>query len=111
MRELRGENHADGRERGGGQQALQQLQGGRPARGWGAPVGAPVWPHGVFFFFTPKNSFLQFGFKKWKSHVTARPWEDRSEIVKELYSDLNVIRGHGGGWPRGPDLGWRRWCG
>ncbi|XP_064905442.1 uncharacterized protein LOC102088800 isoform X1 [Columba livia] len=38
----------------------------------------------------------KFGFKKWKSHVTARPWEDRSEIVKELYSDLNVIRGPGG---------------
>uniref|UniRef100_A0A8D0G4H8 VNX1 protein n=1 Tax=Sphenodon punctatus TaxID=8508 RepID=A0A8D0G4H8_SPHPU len=34
----------------------------------------------------------KFGFKKWKSHVTARPWEDRSEIVKELYSDLNVIK-------------------
>lgn len=62
-------------------------------------------------FFTQKNPFLQFGFKKWKSHVTARPWEDRSEIVKELYSDLNVIRGHGGGWFWGPDLGWRRWCG
>ncbi|NXA13838.1 VNX1 protein, partial [Sapayoa aenigma] len=41
----------------------------------------------------------KFGFKKWKSHVTARPWEDRSEIVKELYSDLNVIRGSAGGWP------------
>ncbi|NXO79453.1 VNX1 protein, partial [Sitta europaea] len=38
----------------------------------------------------------KFGFKKWKSHVTARPWEDRSEIVKELYSDLNVVRGSGG---------------
>ncbi|XP_025946892.1 putative cation exchanger C521.04c [Apteryx rowi] len=38
----------------------------------------------------------KFGFKKWKSHVTARPWEDRSEIVKELYSDLNVIKGPGG---------------
>ncbi|NWS61703.1 VNX1 protein, partial [Chunga burmeisteri] len=38
----------------------------------------------------------KFGFKKWKSHVTARPWEDRSEIVKELYSDLNVMRGSGG---------------
>ncbi|NWX39457.1 VNX1 protein, partial [Steatornis caripensis] len=38
----------------------------------------------------------KFGFKKWKSHVTARPWEDRSEIVKELYSDLNVIRSSGG---------------
>ncbi|XP_006265206.2 uncharacterized protein LOC102566137 isoform X2 [Alligator mississippiensis] len=34
----------------------------------------------------------KFGFKKWKSHVTARPWADRSEIVKELYSDLNVIK-------------------
>ncbi|XP_053110452.1 uncharacterized protein LOC128326823 [Hemicordylus capensis] len=34
----------------------------------------------------------KFGFKKWKSHVTARPWEDRSEIVKELYSDLNIIK-------------------
>ncbi|NWQ84652.1 VNX1 protein, partial [Columbina picui] len=38
----------------------------------------------------------KFGFKKWKSHVTARPWEDRSEIVKELYSELNVIRSPGG---------------
>lgn len=43
-----------------------------------------------------KTLSLQFGFKKWKSHVTERPWEDRSEIVKELYSDLNVIRGSGG---------------
>ncbi|NWR31330.1 VNX1 protein, partial [Tachuris rubrigastra] len=38
----------------------------------------------------------KFGFKKWKSHVTARPWEDRSEIVKELYSDLTVLRGPAG---------------
>lgn len=51
---------------------------------------------------------LQFGFKKWKSHVTERPWEDRSEIVKELYSDLNIVRGSAGGWPWGQpsvDLG------
>ncbi|XP_038607913.1 low affinity vacuolar monovalent cation/H(+) antiporter-like [Tachyglossus aculeatus] len=34
----------------------------------------------------------KFGFKKWKSHVTARPWEDRSEITKELYSDLCVVQ-------------------
>ncbi|XP_040199193.1 low affinity vacuolar monovalent cation/H(+) antiporter-like [Rana temporaria] len=34
----------------------------------------------------------KFGFKKWKSHITERPWEDRSEIVKELYSDLNVVK-------------------
>ncbi|PKK22070.1 hypothetical protein A306_00000161 [Columba livia] len=47
-------------------------------------------------FLTQINVSVQFGFKKWKSHVTARPWEDRSEIVKELYSDLNVIRGPGG---------------
>ncbi|XP_062457314.1 uncharacterized protein LOC134154651 [Rhea pennata] len=38
----------------------------------------------------------KFGFKKWKRHATARPWEDRSEIRKELYSNLNVIRGFGG---------------
>ncbi|NXM06065.1 VNX1 protein, partial [Tyrannus savana] len=39
----------------------------------------------------------KFGFKKWKSHVTARPWEERSDIVKELYSDLTVLRGPAGG--------------
>nr|XP_060632289.1 uncharacterized protein LOC132775588 [Anolis sagrei ordinatus] len=39
---------------------------------------------------------ISFGFKKWKSHVTERPWEDRSEIVKELYSDLNVVRSPSG---------------
>lgn len=35
---------------------------------------------------------LQFGFRKWKSHVTERPIEDRSEVVRELYSELNFIR-------------------
>uniref|UniRef100_A0A672SHF6 Low affinity vacuolar monovalent cation/H(+) antiporter-like n=1 Tax=Sinocyclocheilus grahami TaxID=75366 RepID=A0A672SHF6_SINGR len=34
----------------------------------------------------------KFGFRKWKSHVTERPFEDRSNIVKELYSELNVIK-------------------
>ncbi|XP_028667299.1 cation/H+ exchanger protein 1 isoform X2 [Erpetoichthys calabaricus] len=34
----------------------------------------------------------KFGFKKWKSHVTARPWEDRSDIVKELHSDLKTLK-------------------
>ncbi|KAI4880690.1 hypothetical protein NFI96_018433, partial [Prochilodus magdalenae] len=34
----------------------------------------------------------RFGFRKWKSHVTERPFNDRSEIVKELYSELNVIK-------------------
>ncbi|XP_063782812.1 uncharacterized protein LOC134932375 isoform X2 [Pseudophryne corroboree] len=38
----------------------------------------------------------KFGFKKWKSHITERPWEDRSEIVKELYSDLNVVKSSSG---------------
>ncbi|XP_026094564.1 putative cation exchanger C521.04c isoform X2 [Carassius auratus] len=34
----------------------------------------------------------KFGFRKWKSHVTERPFENRSNIVKELYSELNVIK-------------------
>uniref|UniRef100_A0A672NV69 Cation/H+ exchanger protein 2 n=1 Tax=Sinocyclocheilus grahami TaxID=75366 RepID=A0A672NV69_SINGR len=34
----------------------------------------------------------KFGFWKWKSHVTERPFQDRSDIVKELYSELNVIK-------------------
>ncbi|XP_062856139.1 uncharacterized protein cax2 [Trichomycterus rosablanca] len=38
----------------------------------------------------------KFGFRKWKSHVTERPFEDRSQIVKELYSELNVIKPHTG---------------
>ncbi|XP_068458910.1 uncharacterized protein [Clinocottus analis] len=38
----------------------------------------------------------RFGFRKWKSHVTERPFEVRSEVVKELYSELNVIKPHAG---------------
>ncbi|KAM9754179.1 uncharacterized protein ACNS7B_007238 [Menidia menidia] len=38
----------------------------------------------------------RFGFRKWKSHVTERPLEDRSDVVKELYSELNVIKPHSG---------------
>ncbi|KAJ8262248.1 hypothetical protein GJAV_G00164280 [Gymnothorax javanicus] len=38
----------------------------------------------------------KFGFRKWKSHITARPFEDRSDIVKELYSELNVMRSPAG---------------
>ncbi|CAL1592079.1 unnamed protein product [Knipowitschia caucasica] len=34
----------------------------------------------------------RFGFRKWKSHVTERPLEGRSEVVKELYSELNVVK-------------------
>uniref|UniRef100_A0AAY5K5C5 Cation/H+ exchanger protein 2 n=1 Tax=Esox lucius TaxID=8010 RepID=A0AAY5K5C5_ESOLU len=33
----------------------------------------------------------RFGFRKWKSHVTERPFEVRSDVVKELYSDLNHL--------------------
>lgn len=39
----------------------------------------------------------RFGFRKWKSHVTERPFEDRSEVVKELYSELNTVKPHSGG--------------
>lgn len=38
----------------------------------------------------------RFGFRKWKSHVTARPFEVRSDVVKELYSELNVVKPHAG---------------
>lgn len=37
-------------------------------------------------------SVCQFGFRKWKSHVTERPIEDRSDVVKELYSELNYVK-------------------
>uniref|UniRef100_A0A672YUQ6 Putative cation exchanger C521.04c n=1 Tax=Sphaeramia orbicularis TaxID=375764 RepID=A0A672YUQ6_9TELE len=38
----------------------------------------------------------RFGFRKWKSHVTERPFEERSDVVKELYSELNVIKPQAG---------------
>ncbi|KAM6936911.1 LOW QUALITY PROTEIN: uncharacterized protein cax2 [Xenentodon cancila] len=38
----------------------------------------------------------RFGFRKWKSHVTERPFEERSDVVKELYTDLNVVKPHFG---------------
>ncbi|XP_028264496.1 putative cation exchanger C521.04c [Parambassis ranga] len=38
----------------------------------------------------------RFGFRKWKSHVTERPLEDRSDVVKELYSELNVVKPYSG---------------
>ncbi|XP_048357940.1 low affinity vacuolar monovalent cation/H(+) antiporter-like [Sphaerodactylus townsendi] len=41
------------------------------------------------------NNYM-FGFKKWKSHVTARPWATRSQIVKELYSDLTAVKSSAG---------------
>ncbi|XP_026877429.2 cation/H+ exchanger protein 1 [Electrophorus electricus] len=41
------------------------------------------------------NNYM-FGFRKWKSHVTERPIEDRSDVVKELYSQQNFIKPHAG---------------
>ncbi|XP_041358992.1 low affinity vacuolar monovalent cation/H(+) antiporter-like [Gigantopelta aegis] len=37
------------------------------------------------------NNYL-FGFKKWKSHVTSRPLSSRSEIVQDLYADINKVK-------------------
>uniref|UniRef100_A0A671YUV0 Cation/H+ exchanger protein 1 n=1 Tax=Sparus aurata TaxID=8175 RepID=A0A671YUV0_SPAAU len=34
----------------------------------------------------------KFGFRKWKAHVTERPIEDQSDLIKELYSDLTVVK-------------------
>ncbi|TNN65185.1 putative cation exchanger [Liparis tanakae] len=31
----------------------------------------------------------KFGFRKWKGHVTEKPIEDQSDIIKELHSDLS----------------------
>ncbi|XP_028254933.1 cation/H+ exchanger protein 1 isoform X2 [Parambassis ranga] len=38
----------------------------------------------------------KFGFRKWKGNVTERPIEDRSEIIRELHSDLSVVKQHEG---------------
>lgn len=35
---------------------------------------------------------FQFGFRKWKGNVTEKPIEDRSDIIKELYSDLSTVK-------------------
>jgi hypothetical protein len=35
---------------------------------------------------------FQFGFKKWKSHVTARPLSERSDIVQDLYADISEAK-------------------
>ncbi|KAK9525701.1 hypothetical protein VZT92_016385 [Zoarces viviparus] len=34
----------------------------------------------------------KFGFRKWKGNVTEKPIEDRSDIIKELHSDLSIVR-------------------
>ncbi|XP_074481304.1 cation/H+ exchanger protein 1 isoform X1 [Sebastes fasciatus] len=38
----------------------------------------------------------KFGFRKWKGNVTEKPIEDRSDIIKELYSDLSIVKPQGG---------------
>ena len=35
---------------------------------------------------------FQFGFKKWKSHVTSRPLSERSEVVQDLYADISELK-------------------
>ncbi|XP_068587491.1 cation/H+ exchanger protein 1 isoform X4 [Cebidichthys violaceus] len=34
----------------------------------------------------------KFGFRKWKGNVTEKPIEDRSDIIKELHSDLSIVK-------------------
>ncbi|XP_029707472.1 cation/H+ exchanger protein 1 isoform X1 [Takifugu rubripes] len=34
----------------------------------------------------------KFGFRKWKGNVTEKPIEDRSDVIKELYSDLSTVK-------------------
>ncbi|XP_038595121.1 cation/H+ exchanger protein 1 isoform X1 [Micropterus salmoides] len=34
----------------------------------------------------------KFGFRKWKGHVTEKPIEDRSDDIRELYSDLSIVK-------------------
>ncbi|XP_078009857.1 LOW QUALITY PROTEIN: uncharacterized protein LOC110219212 [Phascolarctos cinereus] len=66
-----------------------------PKKGLSKP-GDALYGKGLFvpalLAFSSHFSPWKFGFKKWKSHVTARPWEDRSEIVRDLYDDLHAIR-------------------
>ncbi|XP_042367395.1 cation/H+ exchanger protein 1 isoform X2 [Plectropomus leopardus] len=38
----------------------------------------------------------KFGFRKWKGNVTEKPIEDRSDIIKELHSDLSIVKPQGG---------------
>ncbi|XP_061570332.1 uncharacterized protein LOC133423996 [Cololabis saira] len=34
----------------------------------------------------------KFGFRKWKGYVTERPFQNRSQIIKELYADLSFVK-------------------
>ena len=37
-------------------------------------------------------NYIQFGFRKWKSHLTKRPLSERSDKVKALYADSENIK-------------------
>ncbi|KAM4615650.1 cation/H+ exchanger protein 1 [Polymixia lowei] len=39
-----------------------------------------------------ESNNYKFGFRKWKGNVTEKPMEDRSDVVRELYSDLNTVK-------------------
>ncbi|KAL7370440.1 hypothetical protein ABVT39_000718 [Epinephelus coioides] len=41
----------------------------------------------------------KFGFRKWKGNVTEKPIEDRSDIIKELHSDLSIVKPQEGSAP------------
>ena len=43
----------------------------------------------ILYFFLLKH---QFGMRKWKSHLTSRPLTSRSEIVRDLYADMDEIK-------------------
>ncbi|XP_029020113.1 cation/H+ exchanger protein 1 [Betta splendens] len=38
----------------------------------------------------------KFGFRKWKGNVTEKPIEEQSDIIKELHSDLSLVKPHEG---------------
>uniref|UniRef100_A0A7N5ZTJ5 Cation/H+ exchanger protein 1 n=1 Tax=Anabas testudineus TaxID=64144 RepID=A0A7N5ZTJ5_ANATE len=38
----------------------------------------------------------KFGFRKWKGNVTEKPIEDQSDTIKELHSDLSIVKSHEG---------------
>ncbi|CAH1246765.1 Hypp7776 [Branchiostoma lanceolatum] len=51
----------------------------------------PSWAENEIEALKIANNY-RFGFKKWKSHVTARPLEVRSDVVKELYSEPRTVK-------------------
>ncbi|KAM3859019.1 cation/H+ exchanger protein 1 [Diretmus argenteus] len=76
-------------------------QSGTPARSTPSRYGEEGWQEG-----TTKTTIraeneveanreannYKFGFRKWKGNVTERPIKERSDIVRELYCDLNTVK-------------------